>query len=206
MRSRRWVYLLVFSLVFLTLQACGPRVQPEESCQFVQNSNGQRVSWKGDLPVKLYIHESVPVQYREAVASALGRWDEALGSRSIFQLAGVINQGTEPVQDRVSVIYWRDRWDGQKAGEQARTTVFWKGNQILEADVQINAQDFNFSTGAHALSGAVDIESLFVHEFGHVLGLAHSAIEGSVMATRLASGVLRRSPSKTDLDSLRCEY
>ena len=156
--------------------------------------------------MKLYIHESVPTKYREAVTKALNRWDQALGSRPIFQVAGVINQGSEPVQDRVSVIYWRDKWDGQKAGEQARTTVFWKGNQILEADVQINGQDFSFFWDNQALSGAVDVESLFVHEFGHVLGLAHSASEGSVMATRLASGVLRRSPSKTDLDSLRCEY
>ena len=203
---RRYVYVLFLVSMFLSFEACGPKFESEEACQFVQNGIGQRVSWNSALPVKVFIHESVPREYYSSVESALRRWDSALGSRPLFVLGGVVNHGDAPVQDGASVIYWRESWLGGQVGEQARTTVFWEGSQIQEADIQFNARDFEFFSGDQVINGAVDFESLLVHELGHLLGLSHSAKDRSVMVTRLSSGVLRRVPAKTDVDSLRCEY
>lgn len=203
-RLFRPVYLLIAMVLFL--QACGQKLESEEECNFVQNSLQQRVSWNAQLPVQLYIHSSVPPQYYGAIQSAMNQWDQSFGSRRMFEIAGVISQGTRAVQDGVSVIYWRSQWDGQRSNEQARTTIFWRSDQIQEADIQINDQDFSFSWSDPPTEGTVDIESLFLHELGHVLGLSHNRETGSVMATHLASASLRRKPVKTDIDSLRCEY
>lgn len=205
MKKHLWKICLFISLAFI-LEACAPSRESEESCEFVQNSFGQRVSWNSKVPVKVFIHESVPQEFFGAIEAAMKKWDNALASRPLFVLGGIVNGPNHPVQDDATIIYWKEDWTGDKVGEQARTTVFWKENQIKEADIQVNARDFHFAWQEGPVNGAVDIESLLVHELGHVLGLAHSKGPASVMATRLSSGTLRRVPSKTDLDSLRCEY
>lgn len=197
---------LVIIVAILSMAACAPILEPEKECNFVQNSQLQRVSWNASLPIKIYLHSSVPEEFIGAISQAMKSWDASLGSRPIFELAGIITQGSEPVQDGSSVIYWREDWDDVRTSEQARTTIFWKGSQIQEADIQVNARDFNFFWGDQAVSGAVDVESLMLHELGHVLGLGHNEASLSVMASRLASATLRRDPSKADVDSLRCEY
>ena len=192
--------------VALLVMACGPRFESEESCQFVQNSYGQRVSWNGQLPVKFYIHSSVPEKFHGAIRGAMAEWDQALGSRPLFEVAGTISHGSKSVKDGANVIYMLSQWDTENGSEQARTSMFWKGTQIQEADIQLNGESFDFFTGESAIQGEIDLESLMVHEFGHALGLTHSSIQKSVMASRLASATLRREPTKDDMDSLRCEY
>jgi len=52
----------------------------------------------------------------------------------------------------------------------------------------------------------IDFESLVAHELGHVLGLGHVEIEGSIMRRHLQSGVMRRGLRRVELDSLLCGY
>ena len=200
-----WV---VFLATILFLSACSEEgeIAAEEACSFVQNSQQQRVSWQGNLPVKVFVSDTVPEEFLPAIESALETWNLALGSREIFTLAGQLENAQAPVQDGVSAIYFRDTWEQDRTGEQARTTIFWKGNEIQEADIQINGKDFKFFVGDEPESGAVDVESLVLHELGHALGLTHKSSSGSVMAATLPSSSLRREPSKADVDALRCEY
>jgi len=201
----RWPLLI--GIFILIIQACGVKPEPEDQCNFVLNSVDQRVSWNGRTPVVLYIHESVPKKYRKVVDIAMEKWRYALGTQ-LFKLGGVVNTGG-PAQDGSSVIYWRKSWDVDRQEEQGRTTIYWTGTQIFEADVSINNRDFEFFWSDEPEPNKVDVESLLVHELGHVLGLSHSAIKGSVMVSSLPKGVVssaRRNPDKADLDSLKCEY
>ncbi len=97
-------------------------------------------------------------------------------------------------------------WEAEKASEQARTSVYWVGDQIREADIRINAKNFTFYSETPSGYRDVHLQSLLIHELGHVLGLRHKDDTASVMATYLASQTLRINLSDADKENVNCEY
>ena len=217
MKARLLISGLVILILLLT-QACTRSLDPEEPCNFVQSSQMQRVSWKQDLPVKLMVHSSVPQEAWSSIEKAIKHWNAELAAQGIQGPAFVVDLwgvggAVAPDQDFNNMIYWMSDWEQNLANQQARTTIYWTGSRIYEADIRINDRnhDFYFERDLEAQDQSeydvkVHFESLMVHELGHVLGLAHNSQEGSVMQTELASGVERQSLGKVDADSVSCEY
>jgi len=207
-----WKYFsfLIVALLALGLESCAPK--PQDDCGFVQNVYGERISWKGELPVTLYLHESVPVEYARAIEAAADTWQDASGKRLFNivtnqRISGPIN----PQKDGKNVIYYFSTWEADKSSEQARTSIYWVGDQIKEADMRINAQNFKYYWNSPGVASsepanAVNIEALVIHELGHVLGLKHKDRDSSVMATYLANNTDRINIPETDRSSLQCEY
>lgn len=203
LRTIATISLLILS--GLALQACAGRPSPETSCNFVQNSELQRVSWGSQVPVVLYIDGSVPSEFNDDIKEAAAEWNRQVG-REVVKIGGWVETDGKPAQDGHNVIYYMNTWENDKENEQARTTVYWAGDRIYEADVRLNAKDFTFSYGQNFVNTDVDMQSLVLHEFGHVLGLAHSNTSGSVMARSLPNNTDRRVLSENDLSSIKCEY
>lgn len=211
----KWLGISVVLTVALFVQACAPKSQ--EDCGFVQNVYGERISWKSDVPVTMYLHESVPDSMVPAIRSAAATWARTAG-RDIIKIVeypreiGPLN----PHKDGRNIIYFMNTWELNRASEQGRTSVYWIGDLIKEADIRLNAADFSFYWNASTLTTAakperrssspVNIEALVLHEMGHVLGLKHKDNDGSVMATYLSSGDDRVNLAGTDSTSLQCEY
>lgn len=189
------------------VQACSEQLKPESSCNFVQNGQYQRVSWSSKT-ITLQVDPSVPSKYLSAIETSVEIWNGKLANTQIrLQKTGLSGAAGSAKKDGVSKIYWRNTWDANKPNEQARTTVYWSGDHIYEADLQVNAKNFTYFTSAETPSmDQVHLESLIVHELGHVLGLAHTNASGSVMKPNLLSGYKRDEPGQTDLSSLKCEY
>jgi len=58
--------------------------------------------------------------------------------------------------------------------------VTWSTSGVDEADMAINTR-YAWSTGCRQVSGAFDLESVYLHENGHVAGLGHSSDPSAVM-------------------------
>ncbi|WP_413288271.1 matrixin family metalloprotease [Bdellovibrio sp. HCB337] len=215
---RKYLAFLLLPLLATLLQGCAPK--PQEDCGFVQNVYGERISWKGEVPVTMYLHESVPAEYVRAIESAAGTWQDASGKK-LFNI--VTNQRVSgpinPQKDSKNVIYYFNTWESDKGSEQARTSIYWIGDQIKEADMRINAATnpvtklpyFAYywnqpGSTTPEPANAINIEALVIHELGHVLGLKHKDKDASVMATYLASNTDRTNIPDTDRSAVQCEY
>lgn len=197
---------LGFGLI-LGLGACTPK--PQNDCGFVQNVYGERIAWKGRIPIEIYLHESFPVEYEGSAKEAAEVWNRAAG-KTIFTLnpSNRVGGPVESRKDTKNVIYFYSTWEADRANEQGRTSIYWKGDLIEEADIRVNSK-FQFyvkKNGEAPPSQAVSIEALLIHEMGHVLGLKHDDGAPSVMATYLRTGVDRVQLMEADMKALKCEY
>jgi Matrixin len=193
----------------ILVQACGRELPSETPCNFVQNQNLQRVSWENNVPVDLYLDTNVPTEFEAPIRAAIARWNEigqSLRGRDFFRLRGGSPGSGSPAQDSYSKIYVLNTWESNKSIEQARTTVYWTGSVIYEADIRINNLNFDYYFTDTPDYSKVHLESLIVHELGHVLGLAHTDSKTSVMQVSLANGKSRTEPGGIDVNSLKCEY
>lgn len=176
------------------------------SCNFVQNSQGLRVSWKSAKPVHFIISNSVPPEFDSTIQQAAQIWNGYLNTGLIsVQRDDSIANG--PGDDRYNMIYWVTDWPNDMAQEQARTSIRWDVSKLRDADIRVNATHYQFfKEGAAPVSSQISLLSLMLHEMGHGVGLKHIEDSSSVMQTHLGSGMTREVPGKIDTDSLGCEY
>lgn len=204
----KWLRSVVLlPVIALGVQACGPKFKEQPSCGFSQNVYGERLSWKNNLPIELSVHQSVPQPMIIALERAISQWQTKAG-RPLFRIKSYgVTGPLMPRQDGVNMIYWMSDWEENKSSEQARTSVYWVGDEIRETDVRINNKYFTFYID-HSTSpiNSVHLESLLVHELGHVLGLKHKDDGDSVMGTYLTSNTTRNEVSFEDEQNLKCEY
>ncbi len=199
--------------VVLQFSSCAPK-SPDD-CGFQQNVYGQRISWKKKLPVDLVISSSVPVELKSAIYRAANTWETTIGKKAFNLIEENLQNPTLPGRDKKNGIYFLKNWESDKKTEQGRTSVYWAGDEIQEADIRINAYDFSFyNENAHQIVKAANaanvvgysFEALLLHEMGHFLGLKHKEDNGSVMATYLAANTERTVPAPVDNLNTRCEY
>ncbi|MDG0817790.1 matrixin family metalloprotease [Bdellovibrio svalbardensis] len=202
----KWTGAALLLSVALFVQACAPKAA-ETDCGFVQNSYGERVSWKNEGIIDLYIHDSFPNEYIPALQSAALTWERSAGRRLFNIITEKVGGEIAPHKDGKNVIYFMNTWEANRSTEQARTSIYWNGDQIAEADIRVNALNFGFYwKDSGGFNPNVNIEALLLHELGHVLGLKHKDSGGSVMATYLPSGANRIQLASTDVSDLKCEY
>jgi hypothetical protein len=196
--------LLFLSYLALVLASCA-KPKAEKDCGYVQNVYGERVSWKQNSPVRMYLHTSIPVAYEPAIRAAADSWNKA--HRNDLIVIDPNRVGGSPARDGKNVIYLLSTWEADRSSEQARTSLYWVGDQIQEADIRINAHNYQFYvTHVAGITQAVSIQALVLHELGHVIGLRHNDATPSVMATYLKANQDRIELQAAVMASLQCEY
>jgi len=130
-------------------------------------------------PIRYFVTErdlgGVSAQaFADAVGRAAATWDALPELPVSFSAQGFTR--SQPLEaDGRSTIGFLDRPDQERVLGAATFLLDAATGAVLESDVYFNTR-FQWSTAAGGEAGRVDLESVALHELGHLLGLGHSAI------------------------------
>jgi hypothetical protein len=116
-----------------------------------------------------------------ALDNTYGPWSSVSGSNFRIQSGGTTTRCPSLVRechgpqrnDRFNDVGWAQLQNGTLG-------VTWSTSGTDEADMAINTR-YTWSTGCTAQPGAFDLQSVYLHENGHVAGLGHSTDISAVM-------------------------
>jgi hypothetical protein len=192
----------------------------------LSGDEGIGVRWK-TAPVKLYvsanISDSAPniksgSRVREALFNSILRWESISGVRFVVEYVDREMTAIKGASgDGISLVTMSSSPEAVQmfsesgSREAARTRVYYdKRGGIYEADIFLNPLALFSSDGSY---GTFDLESVFTHELGHVLGLRHNNVSSAVMFDAVSeNGPLgplappRRDLSSADISAVRSLY
>ena len=170
----------------------------------------------GTMPVRYFItNRDIPgvtaPQLREATARAFASWAAVPDVKLSSEFVGFT--GANPLSgDNANVIGFISRNDLDRVLGSTSFTVDTVSGETLESDIFFNSA-FPWSASAAGDAGRHDIESLALHEVGHMLGLGHSMLgetellaggrrvvgaEAVMFPIAFSTGVLNRAPRADD--------
>jgi hypothetical protein len=141
---------------------------------------GNVVSLKwGSFPIRYFItNRDVPgvtaPQFRDAVGRAFATWEAVPNTGMSSTFAG-FTQASPLDDDNMNVIGFANRPDLDRVLGSTSFTLDVISGQIVESDIFLNSS-FVWSVAANGQEQVFDVESIALHEIGHLHGLGHSAL------------------------------
>lgn len=131
------------------------------------------------LPIRYFVTNSgvsnvSAQQFQATVTKAFGTWDSVPTAQVSSQFVGFTGAG--PVSgDGATVLGFQNRPDLEKVLGATSFTIDTVTGEVLESDIFFNAA-FPWSVAPAGEPGRFDLESIVLHEIGHLHGLGHSAL------------------------------
>jgi hypothetical protein len=118
---------------------------------------------------------------KAALDATHGPWSSVTGSNYRMQSGGTTSRCPSLVRECTGPQR-NDRYNdvGWAALQNGTLGVTWSTSGTDEADMAINTR-YRWNTGCTAVSGSFDLQSVYLHENGHVAGLDHSTDTNAVM-------------------------
>ncbi len=112
-----------------------------------------------------------------AVRAGASVWSEQSQASFAFSYGGLSTQTTN-TNDGVNLVVFRNT----SSGSAIATTYWWSNSSgIIDADIVFWDAAYRFFGGTTGCTGGFYIEDIAAHEFGHALGLGHSASSNATM-------------------------
>jgi hypothetical protein len=143
-------------------------------------ANGKTVTLKWPkMPVRYYVTNQggggiSASQFEQAVGRAWNTWHAVDSATVSSEFAGFT--GSAPsLNDGISTIGLSERPDQDRVLGATNFLVDTFNGDIVESDIFLNSA-FNWSVVGPGEPNRFDVESIALHEIGHMLGLGHSAL------------------------------
>lgn len=142
--------------------------------------NNQQITLRWNtMPIRYFLNDEMPSGmafsgFQDAVERAFATWSAVPTATVAFQHVG--NIGSKPFeQDGVSVLGFLSRPEMDRVLGATTYVVDVTSGEIVEVDIFFNTT-FPWSTASGGETNRYDVESIALHEIGHLLGLGHSAL------------------------------
>ncbi len=181
--------------------------------------------WR-ELPIRYRFGPELSLEQRKHLRAAMSIWEAAVG-RQLFVFVGVHKDTTgdsfkdlySSLDDNINGYYMDENWAKTQKPDEVLATTIWskdpKSAAIATADIRYNMHDYIIGDSllreATDTKEVVDMQSVSLHELGHMLGLAHvdpSVDKYSIMNPTIfiGHGLTSRELSKGDLERIQTIY
>jgi len=139
----------------------------------------------------------------DALDKSLQPWNSVECSSFIVQFAGMTNvevTGYQEEKSPANVILFREtNWPySQRPVAFTSVTYNPKDGVIVDADIEMNGEDYSFTTNPADEPWRIDVQNTVTHEMGHFLGLDHSDDPVSTMVSQAEPGEVTKRTLEQD--------
>ena len=162
--------------------------------------------WK-DYPISMKLNPAnsgLPdAEVQRVISSAMGKWNTGIAVE-VLQVSSVdhsVTAATGMSMDGINSITFSNNFREDSNGFDPDVTVavggqYGDGDTMVDAFVIFNAESVLWNTDKvnstnKSISYSDDLETIALHELGHVQGLGHTTVDGAVMNPVRATKILR---------------
>lgn len=165
------------------------------------------------IPSDVYISTAFNANQRARIQDAMETWNTTCFAYDCLVFAGTTNESTYPSEDETNTVTFlstSEDYLGQTYYTNKKYTFLWLNWYLEEFDMNINPS-YTWYVGENEAGISMaehDLETVALHEFGHVLGLAHvdyetytkydGTVQSVVMYPTLGRGETKRTLSEDE--------